>query len=33
MMVNPAPLISPQVDAKIREEFPGLIAGELIPIE
>jgi trimethylamine--corrinoid protein Co-methyltransferase len=32
MMINPTPLISPEVDSAIREAFPGLIAGELLPI-
>lgn len=33
MMVNPTPLISPEVDSAIRAEFPGLIAGDLLPIQ
>ena len=33
MSKNPEPLISPEVDAKLREAFPGLVAGELTPIE
>lgn len=33
MMVNPSPLISPEVDLAIRDTFPNLIAGELLPIE
>ncbi len=33
MMTNTAPLISPEVDSAIREAFPGLVAGELLPIE
>jgi trimethylamine---corrinoid protein Co-methyltransferase len=32
MTTNPTPLISPEVDSAIRAEFPGLIAGELLPI-
>lgn len=32
MMTNPTPLLSPEVDSAIREAFPGLIAGELLPI-
>jgi len=33
MAVNPSALLSPEVDEKIRAKFPGLIAGELIPME
>jgi trimethylamine---corrinoid protein Co-methyltransferase len=33
MTRNPAPLISPEVDAQLRAAFPGLVAGELLPIE
>jgi len=33
MSSNTAPLISPDVDAKLRAAFPGLVAGELLPIE
>jgi trimethylamine--corrinoid protein Co-methyltransferase len=33
MTINTNPLISPELDEKIRTEFPGLVAGELIPIE
>ncbi|MFT3893958.1 MAG: trimethylamine methyltransferase family protein [Anaerolineales bacterium] len=33
MANNTAPLISPEVDAKLRAAFPGLVAGELLPIE
>src|SRR5512139_1364341 len=33
MSKNPESLISPEVDAKLREAFPGLVAGELVPIE
>jgi len=33
MTKNTAPLISPEIDAKLRETFPGLVAGELLPIE
>jgi len=33
MVSNTAPLISPEVDAKLRAAFPGLVAGELLPIE
>lgn len=32
MAINPTPLLAPQVDSAIREAFPGLIAGELLPI-
>lgn len=32
MATNPTPLLSPEVDFAIREAFPGLIAGELLPI-
>src|SRR5215216_6458821 len=30
---NTTPLISPDVDEKLRATFPGLVAGELMPIE
>jgi trimethylamine--corrinoid protein Co-methyltransferase len=33
MASNTASLISPEVDAKLRAAFPGLVAGELLPIE
>jgi trimethylamine--corrinoid protein Co-methyltransferase len=33
MTTNTAPLISPEVDSAIREAFPGLIAGDLLPIQ
>jgi trimethylamine--corrinoid protein Co-methyltransferase len=33
MASNTAPLISPEVEAKLRAAFPGLVAGELLPIE
>jgi trimethylamine--corrinoid protein Co-methyltransferase len=33
MTSNTAPLISPEVEAKLRAAFPGLVAGELLPIE
>ena len=33
MSKNPEPLISPEVDAKLREAFPGMVTGELLPIE
>jgi trimethylamine--corrinoid protein Co-methyltransferase len=33
MASNTAPLISPEVDEKLRAAFPGLVAGELLPIE
>ena len=33
MSSNTAPLISPEVDAQLRAAFPGLVAGELLPIE
>lgn len=32
MTSNTAPLLSPEVDLKLREMFPGLVPGELIPI-
>ncbi|MCC6501221.1 MAG: trimethylamine methyltransferase family protein [Anaerolineales bacterium] len=32
MTKNPESLISPEVDAKLRAAFPGLVAGELTPI-
>lgn len=32
MSKNTAPLISPEVDAKIRDAYPGLVAGVLEPI-
>ena len=33
MSRNTEPLISPEVEAKLRAAFPGLVAGELLPIE
>lgn len=33
MMSNTAPLISPELDEKIRAAFPGLVSGVLEPIE
>jgi trimethylamine:corrinoid methyltransferase-like protein len=33
MSANTAPLISPEVDVKLKAAFPGLVAGELLPIE
>lgn len=33
MKTNATPLLSPEVDSAIRQAFPGLIAGELTPIE
>jgi len=33
MTSNTASLISPEVDEKLRAAFPGLVAGELLPIE
>jgi trimethylamine---corrinoid protein Co-methyltransferase len=33
MTVNTAPFISPEVDAQLRAAFPGLVPGELLPIE
>jgi trimethylamine--corrinoid protein Co-methyltransferase len=33
MANNSAPLISPEVDAQLRETFPGLVEGELMPIQ
>ncbi|NWG05545.1 MAG: trimethylamine methyltransferase family protein [Chloroflexi bacterium] len=33
MSSNTTPLLSPEVDAKLRAAFPGLVAGELLPID
>ncbi len=33
MKTNATPLLSPEVDSAIRQAFPGLIAGELTPID
>ena len=33
MSRNTEPLISPEVEAKLRAAFPGMVAGELLPIE
>jgi trimethylamine--corrinoid protein Co-methyltransferase len=33
MKNNPTPLISPEIDAQLHAAFPGLVAGELVPIE
>ncbi|HXQ33816.1 MAG TPA: hypothetical protein VN843_07385, partial [Anaerolineales bacterium] len=33
MANNTASLISPEIDEKLRATFPGLVAGELLPIE
>ena len=33
MTKNPASLISAEIDEKLRATFPGLVAGELLPIE
>jgi trimethylamine--corrinoid protein Co-methyltransferase len=33
MSSNTAPLLSPEVDAKLHATFPGLVAGELLPME
>jgi trimethylamine--corrinoid protein Co-methyltransferase len=33
MSANTAPLISPEMDAQLKAAFPGLVAGELLPIE
>ena len=33
MASNTAPLISPEVDAQLRAAFPGLVSGDLLPIE
>jgi trimethylamine--corrinoid protein Co-methyltransferase len=33
MTSNTAPLISPDIDEKLHAAFPGLVAGELLPIE
>jgi trimethylamine--corrinoid protein Co-methyltransferase len=33
MVANVNPLISPELDEKLRAEFPGLVAGDLLPIE
>ncbi|HNN14785.1 MAG TPA: trimethylamine methyltransferase family protein, partial [Anaerolineales bacterium] len=32
MTTNTTPFIAPEVDAKLREKFPGLVAGELEPL-
>jgi len=33
MTRNPEPLISAEIDAQLRAAFPGLVVGELLPIE
>jgi len=33
MVSNTTPFISPELDAKLRTEFPGMVAGDLKPIE
>jgi trimethylamine--corrinoid protein Co-methyltransferase len=33
MTVNSNSLISPELDEKLRAEFPGLVSGELVPIQ
>ena len=33
MTSNTTPLISPELDEKLRAEFPGMVAGMLEPIE
>ena len=33
MAINPSSLISPEIDEKLHAAFPGLVAGELVPIE
>jgi trimethylamine--corrinoid protein Co-methyltransferase len=33
MKSNTQPLISDEIEAKLRAEFPGMVAGELLPIE
>jgi trimethylamine:corrinoid methyltransferase-like protein len=33
MSKNMVPLITPEVDEKLHAAFPGLVAGELLPIE
>ncbi len=33
MTANTTPLISPELDGQLREAFPGLVAGELLPFE
>jgi hypothetical protein len=33
MVNNTAPLIPPELDSQLRAEFPGLVAGELTPLE
>jgi trimethylamine:corrinoid methyltransferase-like protein len=33
MSSNTTALISPEVDAQLRAAFPGLVAGELLPME
>jgi hypothetical protein len=32
MSSNMEPLISPELDEKLRAAFPGLVAGDLLPI-
>ncbi len=33
MASNTTPLLSPEVEEKLRAEFPGMVAGELLPIQ
>ena len=33
MANNTSSLISPEIEKKLRAEFPGMVAGELLPIE
>jgi trimethylamine---corrinoid protein Co-methyltransferase len=33
MASNTTPLLSPEIDEKLRAEFPGMVSGELKPIE
>jgi trimethylamine--corrinoid protein Co-methyltransferase len=33
MTSNTASLLSPEIEEKLRAEFPGMVAGELLPIE
>jgi trimethylamine---corrinoid protein Co-methyltransferase len=33
MSANTAPLITPEVDAQLKAAFPGLVSGELLPLE
>ena len=33
MASNTTPLLSPEIEEKLRAAFPGMVAGELLPIE